>query len=437
MGSVYTDEESRSAIARRLSILPATIGMIGVCVMVAGSAATGLVAEDRGWSWVMFAASLILATVLSGAAAGLYIGLAILCFGAMTSGDELSLLELCALALTVFVVHETVRFSLDARRPSRFGPGFVGGYIARTVGASVLVVATVAAAWPLVNDEPRGLAWIPIGLAVAALPLFSPFAAAWLDERNLMSGPRPRAAIAAVVSAAVIFIVVLAAQARTAIESGPVGSSSNTPEAPPPPTTVPRIIGDTDPASIQRFLIFAAVMTAVLVVGVLYLALRRPEAAFELDEIDQNLDDMSFGIAIPGKVDQEDEVIEVDDQDLAQLLRDIQLDIETEQDPGRAIRYGYATIERRLADLRLTRDDSETEREFLLRALPRLGAAGEAMALLTRLFEQARFSHDPVDEAMRERALGAIGELVDHLEADADPDVETATETTADEEDSP
>ena len=417
MGSVYADEEERSAIARRLSILPATVGFLGIVILVVGSSAAGVVSESRGWSWSLLAGAFVLATVVSGSAAGMYLGLVVLGVGAFVGDETVTLAELTALALTMLVVHETVRFSLDARRPSRFGPGLVGGYIARTVGIAVLVVLTLAAAWPIATAEPRPTVWIPIGIAVAGLPLFALFGSDALQRFDRLSGPRPRAVIGVVFSTAVILLVVLAAQARTSIDSGPVGSPSSTAAAP-PPTTIPLIIADTDPVSIQRFAIFTAVMAAVLIVGVLYLALRRPEAAFELDDIDPGIEDVSFGIAIPGTVDREEEAIEVDDQDLAQLLRDIQLDIETEKDPGRAIRYGYATIERRLTDLTFTKEDSETEREFLTRVLPQLGDSGEAMTVLTRLFEQARFGKEAVDENMRRRALDAIGNLLDHLGGD-------------------
>jgi hypothetical protein len=40
------------------------------------------------------------------------------------------------------------------------------------------------------------------------------------------------------------------------------------------------------------------------------------------------------------------------------------------------------------------------------------------MTVLTRLFEQARFGQEAVDEQMRRRALDAIDDLLDHLAGD-------------------
>ena len=103
--------------------------------------------------------------------------------------------------------------------------------------------------------------------------------------------------------------------------------------------------------------------------------------------------------------------MEVGGEDLARLLADLRFDIEAEPDPGRAIRYAYANIERRLSALHPPRSRTETEREYLERTLARVGSAGPAMTELTELFERARFATAPADEPMRERALGAIAQL--------------------------
>ena len=59
----------------------------------------------------------------------------------------------------------------------------------------------------------------------------------------------------------------------------------------------------------------------------------------------------------------------------------------------------------------LGRRPSETEGEYLGRALGALGAQGAALHRLTELFAVARFSDDPVDEAMRSEALAALEQI--------------------------
>ncbi len=442
MGSVYTDEVSRSRIARRLSILPAVIGMTGVGLLPLGAMAVGLTEAPRGWTLAAVSVSLVLATVMSGASFGLYLGLATLGITGLAVGGPPSFSELMALILTLFVVHETVRFSLDARRPSRFGPGLIGGYLTRSVVTGGLLVLAGAVAWQLADREPGPAIWVPIGLAVAALPLFVLRGADQLAKSSLFDNPVVRGGIAAVAVLGVAAIVAISAQARTAIETTiRQPSTAGTTPTTVPPTTVPEIV-QTDPASLQRVLVLIAAITTVLVLGVLYLALRRPEALFELDELDADIDDNSFGLALPGQADMEDEIIEVDDHDLARMLENLELDIAGEQDPGRAIRFGYANIERTLGELRLTKDDAETEREFLARAMPTLGSAGQAMTTLTRLFEHARFGHDQMDEAMRQRALAAVVDLQTEvnrqiqpaptdLDADTDPDPDLGVDAEA------
>lgn len=425
MASAYTDEVTRSRIARRLSLLPASIGMIGVGLVPLGALAMGLTEAPRGWAVTGVAVSLVVATVMTGASFGLYLGLATLAVAGLAVDGPPSLPELTALTLTVLAVHETVRFSLDARRPSRFGPGLIGGYLGRSALLGAVVVAMTAAAWQLADQPPRSMIWMPIGLATIALPLLAGRGARVVDQVAVFDRPEVRAVVAVVLTGLVLGVVVVAAKARTAIESGPGPSGPAPTPTTTPPTTVQELV-PTDPATISRVLLLVGVIAAVLVLGVLYLALRRPEALFELDELDNELEDTSFGIALPGQADQVDEVIEVDDQDLAELLKGLQLDIAGEKDPGRAIRFGYANIERTLAGLRLTRDDSETEREFLARALPNLGSAGPSMISLTKLFERARFGHDRIDEPMRQQALLAVTDLLHQVSPQPRPEDQQA-----------
>ncbi len=423
MSSVYTDEASTSRVARRLSVLPALVGLLGVCWVLVGSFAAGVTDSSRNWTWALVVATLVLATVVTGNSLGLYLGLVLLGFVGLAVTGPPGLVELVALALTLLAVNETVRFSLDARRPSRFGPGLVGGYLLRSGAAAATVAAIVVGTWQLAERPPSGAAWVPIGLAGAGLPLFARPLGDRLEQRNDLAGPIVRAALAAMLTAIVVIVVVMGAQARTGLRTGP-DSTLGSPTTTVATTTTTAGPTAVDPETVQRGLTLVVILVITIALGVLYLALRRPEAVFELDDIDPDDEDESFGLATPGRAEQDDEIVEVDEDDLAGLLHGLRLDIETEQDPGRAIRFGYANIELRLGELRLTRGSSETEREFLTRTMSTLGSAMPAMATLTTLFERARFDDGNVDEAMRRSALAAIGDLlteVDRSTRDRDP----------------
>ena len=92
------------------------------------------------------------------------------------------------------------------------------------------------------------------------------------------------------------------------------------------------------------------------------------------------------------------------------MLDDLVGDLESEPDPGRAIRYAYAKVEQQFAALGIQRMESETAHEYMSRALPVLGDGG-SLHLLTGLFERARFSEKPVPETMRDEARQALESL--------------------------
>ena len=82
-----------------------------------------------------------------------------------------------------------------------------------------------------------------------------------------------------------------------------------------------------------------------------------------------------------------------------------------DSDPRVAVRVAYAMVARGLGRQDLGRRPAETEGEYLVRAFAALGAGGEALRRLTELFSVARFSDDPVDEAMRAEALAALEQI--------------------------
>jgi len=87
-------------------------------------------------------------------------------------------------------------------------------------------------------------------------------------------------------------------------------------------------------------------------------------------------------------------------------------------DPRSAVLVAYARMESALAAAGLQRRPSEAPREYLDRLAARLGVARKPAALLTALFERARFSTHPVDEPMRRAALGALERIADDLGRD-------------------
>lgn len=408
---IAADEQDRPMVAWTLSLLPALVGLLGIVLLVVGSILSGITDGSQGWTFTMLAAVLVATTVVGGSSYGLYLALLISAIGGLVVDGGPSTFELVVLMLTLLIVHEVIRFSVDARRPSRFGPGLITRYLWRTVAVGLFLIGLAVAAEWLIDRAPTAPAWVPIGVAVAALPLFVLFGAERLSEKVGLDRPLVRAVLGALLTVAIIALVVIGAQARneissSAIESDPARSVAT---APATTTTVP----EDGPAESTRTLPSWMVLVVVGLIGLfIYLMLRRPEAIFQLEEIEQPAEASSFELGVVGLADTEAELVSLDEEALARLLGDLQLDISAERDPGRAIRFGYARIEQRLAELGVERADTETEREFLARAMGPLGSAAEAMTSLTRLFERARFGHDPIDETMRQQALGAIDDLI-------------------------
>jgi hypothetical protein len=87
-------------------------------------------------------------------------------------------------------------------------------------------------------------------------------------------------------------------------------------------------------------------------------------------------------------------------------------------DPRAGVLVAYARMQAALDDAGLARSASEAPREYLDRLAARLGVAREPAARLTGLFERARFSRHPIDEAMRSSAIAALERIRDGLEVD-------------------
>jgi hypothetical protein len=80
----------------------------------------------------------------------------------------------------------------------------------------------------------------------------------------------------------------------------------------------------------------------------------------------------------------------------------------SERDPRRAILACYARMERGLANRGIPRNPEETALEYMRRLLERAGAPSAPLQSLTRLFQLAGFSAQPLDESMRETAISAL-----------------------------
>jgi hypothetical protein len=103
-------------------------------------------------------------------------------------------------------------------------------------------------------------------------------------------------------------------------------------------------------------------------------------------------------------------------EDFASSIGDAIDDLESEPDARRAVIAAYARMETVLARNGLKRRPSETSVEYLRRMLLGLTSRGDSVSRLTSLFEQAKFSLHPIDDAMKYDAIGALREIRDDLQ---------------------
>jgi hypothetical protein len=93
---------------------------------------------------------------------------------------------------------------------------------------------------------------------------------------------------------------------------------------------------------------------------------------------------------------------------LAELVEAALVDLAGETDPRRAVIAAYAVMERGLAAAGMPRRIGETPMEHTTRVLLDAHVPAAPVATLAALFERARFSHHPIDQAMRTEALAAL-----------------------------
>jgi uncharacterized protein DUF4129 len=97
--------------------------------------------------------------------------------------------------------------------------------------------------------------------------------------------------------------------------------------------------------------------------------------------------------------------------DAASAVDDALAEIEAETDPRRAIINAYVRMERALDAAGFGRRAPEAPREYLGRVAGALDSDERAAHRLTALYEEARFSVHPIDEAMRAEAVAALRAL--------------------------
>lgn len=105
---------------------------------------------------------------------------------------------------------------------------------------------------------------------------------------------------------------------------------------------------------------------------------------------------------------------------LDEVLADTLDDLRAERDPRRAVIGAYARLERTFAAHDVARDPSETPREYVDRALDRLGVSVFAVRRLTQLYERAKFSPHEIDAAMKDDAIDALAGLRAELDSETE-----------------
>jgi hypothetical protein len=95
-------------------------------------------------------------------------------------------------------------------------------------------------------------------------------------------------------------------------------------------------------------------------------------------------------------------------EDFVATISDAIGDLEAEQDARLAVIAAYARMEGVLARHGLRRRPSETPVEYLGRILGDLTSRSDAVARLTALFEEAKFSRHEIDAAMKRDAIDAL-----------------------------
>lgn len=102
---------------------------------------------------------------------------------------------------------------------------------------------------------------------------------------------------------------------------------------------------------------------------------------------------------------------------IAEFARDLIDELNEGDSPRYAIQRAYAAVETGFGAQELARKNAETPLRYLDRIFGRHASVKQPLESLTALFQQARFSDDPVDETMRSQAIDALTEIRDYYQA--------------------
>lgn len=399
---------------RQLAVLATVAAMISMAALLFGAAIAGIASENSGLVILTMGAIFLAVTLWTGWVPGLYLGILMVTIGSIFVGDELLLPRAVILAVTIVVVHETARFSLDARKPTRLGAGLL---LRTSLGGGLAIVVVTGAALVIraITTTDPALFWVPLALIAMSMPLFATRLVELTTDRIAIP-PVVSATVGAVLAAAVVIVVATGAQNREDVTDGMVTNQPLQASEPPPTFDTAAVSGSL--ATLIGMFVAAGVL------GLLYGAYHKQQILLEQDDIDLDLDDSRFSLSLPDTADVEDAGLDIAATET--LLEGLLVDLDGEPDPGRAIRYAYANIEQQLAVLGIERSESETAHEFMGRALPVLGE-GASLDQLTNLFERARFSEKPVPESMRTDARAALETLRRQIAVAPRPEPEEAS----------
>jgi len=161
---------------------------------------------------------------------------------------------------------------------------------------------------------------------------------------------------------------------------------------------------DAEPVEIPDEVVI--VIAVILGVGLLYL-LSRQRFTFRLRRPSFNLTRSS--------------AVEIHEEDQAEQIADFARDLIDELHEGDSPRYAiqraYAAVETGFGATELTRKPAETPLRYLDRIFGRHSQVKQPLQELTHLFQRARFSSEPIDEAMRASAIAALTEIRDYYTA--------------------
>lgn len=423
---------TESAVAtkgvRQLAVLASVAAVVSMAALLVGGVAAGLAGGGRPLALLLACLGFVGFALFSGWQLGLYVGLVLLIIGTAT-GSSIDLWgRMLIVTCTVTIVHEAARFSFDARKPTRTGAGAVRG---ATLGVALGLAAAVLAAIAVrqVTDGEPGSVWVPLGLAASAVPLFGVILLSPVDSaagrrvpflRRL--GNQARAGRGAQVSrnlvvvgvvavtVAAVTVAALGAQHRWEPRVDEAPATQELDESPVPlPDRDPRLEGQTMSDTIGVLL---GMFLAMAVLGLIYGAFHRRQILLVQDDLDLALDDSAFAFSLPDPAELDEAGL--DSAEARDLVRELLSDLDAEPDPGRAIRFAYASVEERLAAADLGRRSNETVHEFLERCLPTLGD-GAPLVALTDVFERARFSETPTAESARAEARAQLALLETQL----------------------